>query len=209
MFSNSPDSTTASREESPKFSRGFVSTTSSSGKPVTSATQARIQPRSCSTVIKVNALLIYKSLIHSENQLHSHIVTRPVHCYMPLVHIMWYWFGKSQRPVKPHAAEPGSSAPAGGLSWGGLGLVVLFRYTTSNFSRRRAIDLMWCLPLNRIWHDAVVLADCGADDLGCFGISGFICGISALDQDNQLLGVIAFDGKCRDGVRAYVIGSFL
>src|SRR5699024_4432870 len=102
-----------------------------------------------------------------------------------------------------------SSAPAGRLSWGGLGLVVLFRYTTSNFSRRRAIDLMWRFPLNRIRHDAVVLADCGADDLGCFGISGFICGISALDQDNQLLGVIDFDGKCRDGVRAYVIGSLL
>src|SRR5699024_12261651 len=106
-------------------------------------------------------------------------------------------------PDIPHAADDGMGAPAGWLSGGGLGRVVLFRDTTTSFSRRRAIDLMWCLPLNRIWHDAVVRADCGADNLGCFGISGSIGGISALDQDNQLLGVIAFDGKGRDGYRAH------
>src|SRR5699024_10108936 len=112
-FSNSPDSTTASREESPKFSRGFVSTTSSSGRPVTSATQARIQPRSCSTVIKVFALLIYESLIHSENQLHCHIAIYPVHCYIALVDIIRRWICKSQRPAKLIAAGPGRGNAAG------------------------------------------------------------------------------------------------
>ena len=49
--------TTASRDESPKFSMGLVSVTSSGDNPVTSTTQLRSHPRSCSTVIEAGAWL--------------------------------------------------------------------------------------------------------------------------------------------------------
>src|SRR5699024_12709398 len=68
---------------------------------------------------------------------------------------------------------------------------------------------MWCFPLNRIWHDAVVLANGGTNCFGGCRIAGFISGISALHQDNQLLGVFAFHGERRNRVRAYVASCFL